>query len=204
MHMRAPLFVLWLGTFVFTSCDPLQDDGRLFCVNELEQGDDLYFGEMSALRNGEPWIVFPRRGALFAQTGYEGEPTMDFFMSVYDVRLGYPIPFPDFSESLYFKDIPPRLGTYPLPLRGVSESQRRYFEAHVHGYDVVGLGYYLDISEESFISIDAYDPSKCTIQGTFALTVVNKQPKDMYPYVDTLRFTEGRFHTHVVTWPGVR
>ena len=202
MHMRARLFVLLVGTFVFTSCDPLQDDEGLFCVNKIEQGEDLFFGEMSALRNGEPWILFPRRGALFAQTSYEGEPTMSFLMSVYDARRGYPIPYPDLIESLYFEDIPRRLGTYPLPLPGVSESQGHYFDAHVHGYDVVGFGYYLDLSEESFISIDAYDPSTCTIQGTFALTVVNTQPKDMYPYVDTLRFTEGRFHTHVVTWPG--
>ncbi|MYF41169.1 MAG: hypothetical protein F4221_10060 [Rhodothermaceae bacterium] len=122
-------------------------------------------------------------------------------MSVFDARYGDPFPWPDFIETLYFEDIPRRLGTYLLPLPGVSESQGHYFHAHVHGHDVVGLGYYLDISAESFISIDAYDLSTCTIQGTFALTVVNTQPKDMYPYVDTLRFTEGRFHTHVVIWP---
>lgn len=195
MHMRARLFV-------FASCDPLQDDGGLLYVNEIEQGEDPSFGEMSAFRNGEPWIVFPRRSALFAaQTSHEREPTMSFLMSVYDARRGYPFPYPGFIESMYYLDIPRRLGTYPLPLPGVSESQRHYFHAHVHGFDVSGLGYYLDRSEEAFISIDACDPSTCTIQGTFALTVVNTQPKDMYPYVDTLRFTEGRFHTPVVVWP---
>ena len=58
MHMRARLFVLLVGTFVFTSCDPVQDDEGLFCFNKIEQGEDPSFGEVSALRNGEPWIVF--------------------------------------------------------------------------------------------------------------------------------------------------
>ena len=197
MHMRARLFVLLVGTFVFTSCDPLQDDERLFCVNKIEQDEDPFFGEVSALRNGEPWIVFPRRGTPFAQTSDEGEATMSIIMAVYDARHGGPFPWAGYFETLYFEDIPRRLGTYPLPLPGVSESQGHYFDASVRGRDV-RLRYFLDLSEESFISIDAYDPSKCTFQGTFALTVVNTLPKDMY--VDTLRFTEGRFHTHVVTW----
>ncbi len=156
---------------------------------------------MSALRNGEPWIVFPRKCALAAFTRNEGEATMNIFLSVTDVRYEHPFPWPGIIEVLYFDDIPRRLGTYPLPLPGVSESQGHYFEALVYGEDIPGLSYYFDISEESLISIDAYDPSKCTIEGTFALTVVNKQPKDMYPYADTLRFTEGRFHTPVVVWP---
>ncbi|MYF41168.1 MAG: hypothetical protein F4221_10055 [Rhodothermaceae bacterium] len=199
--MRARLFVLLVGTVVFASCDSLQDDVGLFCAKKIEQGDDPSFGEMSALRNGEPWIVFPRTSALGAFTRYDGEATMSIFLTVTDVRYEHPFPWPGIIESLHFEDIPQRLGTYPLPLPGVSEPQGHYFYAHVHGNDVSGLGYYLDISEETFISIDAYDPFKCTIQGTFALTVVNTQPKDMYPYVDTLRFTEGRFHTHVIIWP---
>ena len=204
MHMRAQLFGLLVGTFVFTSCDPLQDDEGFYCVSNIEQGKDPYLGEVSALRNGEPWIVFPRRGALGAFTRYEAEATMSIFLSVFDARYENQFPWPDFIEALFFEDIPRRLGTFPLPLPGVSESQDYYFHASVHGPDLVGLLYYLDVSEEAFISIDAYDPSKCTIQGTFALTVVNTQPKDMYPYVDTLRFTEGRFHTHVITWSGAR
>ncbi len=199
MRMRARLFVLMAGTFVLTSCDPLQDDEGFYCVNKMDHGEDPYpGGEVSALRNGEPWIVFPRRGALGAFTRYKEEATMSIFLSVFDPRYEHPYPWPDYIEALFFEDIPRRLGTYPLPLAGVSESQDYYFHATVHGPDLVGLLYYLDASEESFISIDAYDPSKCTIQGTFALTVVNRQPKGMYPYVDTLRFTEGRFHTHVI------
>lgn len=198
--MRARLIVLLVGTFVFTSCDPLQDDEGFYCVNEIEHGKDPYLGEMSALRNGEPWIAFPRRGALGAFTKYERKATMSIFLSVFDPRYEHPSPWPDFIEALFFEDIPRRLGTFPLPQPGVSESQDPYFHARVHGPDLVGLLYYLDVSEGAFISIDAYDPSECTIQGTFALTVVNTQPKDMYPYADTLRFTEGRFHTHVITW----
>ena len=200
MHMRARLFVLLVGTFFFTSCDPLQDDEGHLCVNKIEHYEDPFFGEMSALVNGEPWTVFPRRGILGALTSHEGEAKMSIFMSIFDARHGDLPPLPDFIETLYIESIPRRLGTYSLPLPGVSESQGLYFHASVHGDDVVGLLYYLDVSEEAFISIDAYDPSTCTFQGTFALTVVNTQPKDMYPYVDTLRFTEGRFHTHVATW----
>ena len=202
MRMRTRLFVLMAGTFVLTSCDPLQDDEGFYCVNKIEPGEDPFPGEVSALRNGEPWIVFPRKSALAAFTKYEREATMSIFLSVFDPRYEHPSsPWPDLIEALFFEDIPRRLGTFPLPLPGVSESQDPYFHASVHGPDLVGLLYYLDTSEEAFISIDAYDPSTCTIQGTFALTVVNKQPKEMYPYVDTLRFTEGRFHTHVIAWP---
>ena len=130
---------------------------------------------------------------------------MGILMYVFDERHGDPFrPSPNYIEVFYFPDIPRRLGTYPLPLPGESESLNHYFHAYVYGSDVVGLSYSLDISEKPFISIDTYDPSTCTIQGTFAMTVVSTQPKDMHPYVDTLRFSEGRFHTHVVTWPGAR
>ncbi len=42
------------------------------------------------------------------------------------------------------------------------------------------------------------------VHRRFALTAVNTQPKGIHPYADTLRFSEGQYHTHVVTWPGAR
>ena len=103
------------------------------------------------------------------------------------------------SEYLMFSGVPRRLGTYPLPGRVADVEQGGDF--HTNPYcDAGGLSYVLDKSEGGFISIDTYDRSSCTIGGTFALTVIRKGPVDVYPYVDTLRFTEGQFRAQMITW----
>ena len=203
--MKVQLLVLVLVTLIPIACDPLQVDDDLLCVNGLGPDEDLYRGEMSALRNGEPWIVSPRLGKLFAYSTDKRE-TMGIFMHVFDDDKpsppGYPCPF----ETLFFDSVPRRLGTYPLPgrIEQLDEEQRRYFYTKPL-CDVAGLAYVLDKSEIGFISIDAYDRSSCTIRGSFALTVIrNGRGGGVYPYDDTLRFTEGQFHTHVVTRPVVR
>ena len=180
--MKVQLLVLVLVTLIPIACDPLQVDDGLFCMNRQELGEDPYWGEMSALRNGEPWIVSPRRGTLLAQSNDERE-TMGILMDVFDDKGGprgnlYPL------EGLYFAGVPKRLGTYPLPGRIVQwdVEQRRYFYT-TDGGDVLGLVYVLDKSEDGFISIDAYDWSSCTIQGTFALTVIRDEPGGVYPSV---------------------
>lgn len=202
--MKVQLSVLVLVVFIPIACDPLQVDDGLFCMNRIEKSQEPHWGVMSALRNGEPWIVSPSRGVPFAQSNDERE-TMGIFLHVFDKPSvpGHTCP----HEQLYFAGIPRRLGTYPLPGRIVQwdVEQRRYF--YTDGYcDVAGeaLDYVLDKSEDGFISIDAYDRSSCTISGTFALTVIREGSKGMHPYDDTLQFTEGQFHTHVVTWPGAR
>lgn len=197
--MKVQLLVLVLVAFIPIACDPLQVDEGLFCVNRLEPGGKgLHWGAMSALRNGEPWIVSPQIGMPFAKSNDERE-TMGILMNVFDgskpFRPEHPCPF----ETLYFEGIPRRLGTYPLPGRIADAEQQASFGT-IYTCDVSGLSYALDKSEDGFISIDAYDRSSCTIQGTFALTVIRQGLGGVYPYVDTLRFTEGRFLTHVVTW----
>ena len=200
--MRTQLLVLVLGALGPIACDSQQDDEGLFCMNRLELGEDPYRGEMSALRNDEPWIANPWRGLLYAVSN-DGRETMSILMDVFDEK--YTKGEHLWRERISFAGVPKRLGTYPLPGRVVQRDteQRNYFLTSDHG-DVLGLVYVLDKSEDGFISIDAYDRSSCTIQGTFALSVIREEPGGAYPYVDTLRFSEGRFHTHVVTWPGAK
>ena len=108
----------------------------------------------------------------------------------------YPYPV----GALFFEDVPRRIGTYILPIPGGNGTLSRsdIYDSFEYG-DVVGPDYLLDLSEERFISIDAYDPSSCTIQGAFALTVIRERPRDVHRHLDTLRFSEGRFYTHVIT-----
>lgn len=201
--MKVQLLVLLvLGALIPIACDPLQVDDGLICVNRLapESGlEDYYWGQMSALRNGELWIVGPQLGTLYAHSNDDRE-TMNIYMGAFEGRPSHKYEYACPFEDLVFQGIPRRLGTYPLPGR-IEEwdvEQRASFGT-TYKCDVSGLSYVLDKSEGGFISIDAYDRSSCTIEGTFALTVIRKGLGGVYPYVDTLRFTEGRFHTHVVT-----
>lgn len=203
MRVKTQLLVLMLGAFAPIACDPMLDREALLCMNRIDRSEHPHRGEMSALRNGEPWIVSPSRGSLFAVGNDESE-TMDIMMDVFDIGPAQPeYSCPD--EQLYFAGLSRRLWTYPLPGRIVQWGieQERYFFAFDH-CNVPGSAYVLDESEGGFISIDAYDRSSCTIRGAFALTVIREKPGGTHPYVDTLRFTEGRFHTHVVTWPGAK
>ena len=83
------------------------------------------------------------------------------------------------------------------------EEQTRFFFTSQDDGDVGADTYVLYKSDdERVITIDSYDASTCTIAGTFALTVVRDTTnKKVFPYPDTLRFSQGRFRTHVVTYP---
>ena len=203
--MKMQLLVLVLGALLPIACFFEQDDDGLFCMRRMNRGEDLHWGEMSALRNDEPWIVSPWFGTLYAFSNDEKE-TMNIYMGVYDGKWGNSPPpvFPE--EVLSFEGIPKRLGTYPLPGRSVEGDTERQssFLTIDHGA-ALGWVYEFDKSENGFISIDAYDRALCTIQGTFSISMLREgRPGGVYPYVDTLRFTEGRFHTHVVTRLGAR
>ena len=203
MRMKTQLLVLMLSAIAPVACDPVIDREALLCMNRIERDEFPRWGKMSAMRNGEPWIVSPWQGSLFAVSNDESE-TMDIMMDAFEMHPGQPeYPCPD--EQLYFAGLPRRLGTYPLPGRVVQwdVEQTGYFFTFDR-CDLARSVYVLDQSEGGFISIDTYDRSTCTIKGTFALTVIREKPGGTHPYVDTLRFTEGRFHTHVVTWPGAK
>ena len=195
MRMKTQVLVLIFGALVPIACDPMQVDEGLFCANRIERGEFPHWGAMYALRNGEPWPISPWRGSLVAVSNDERE-TMSILMDVFEDRP----PQPEFfctSETLSFADVPRRVGIYPL--HGLDTAPRGFF--HTTDYcDVAGLSYASDKSEGGFISIDTYDRSTCTIRGTFALTAIRDEPGGTYPYFDTLRFTEGRFYTRVVTW----
>lgn len=195
MRMKTQVLVLMFGALVPIACDPMQVDEGLFCANRIERDEFPHWGAMYALRNGEPWPISPWRGSLVAVSNDERE-TMSILMDVFEDMPPQP-KFFCLSETLSIADVPRRLGIYPLP--GRDAAPQGYF--HTTDYcDVSGHSYMLDNSERGFISIDAYDQSACTIRGTFALTVIRDEPGGTYPYVDTLRFTKGRFYTHVATW----
>ena len=218
IHMRIPQFSFVLLALLIPACDSLQQqDQELFCSKQRDYPVDLSFvGEVSALRNNQIWNESfgglyrkPNRynptGIIARTADYESK-TMRISMVVIAIDGGTDGDF----ETLRFPSIPKRLGTYPLNEFSVQDT--RLF-VHIPGYNV-GSGnesgdvYYLEPSEGGFIKVDSYDPGLCTIQGTFAMTLI-RNPVDSEEYrcpscdylrvhADTLRITNGKFHTRVV------
>jgi len=214
--MRIPQFSFVLLALLIPACDSLQIQhqvpGFLCPKQKVTVNQDLLFlGEVSALRNNKPWNV--RFGALYPESSHvipggvvaytdSDSRAMEIIMLVTASDGG---PYGR-EETLTFPSIPKRLGTYPLNEFSVQATK---LFAHIHGYDVgSGYVYNLEPSEGGFITVDSFDPGLCTIQGTFAMTLI-RNPVDseefhcppcdyLRVYVDTLRITDGKFHTRLV------
>ena len=212
--MKILPFVFVLLALLIPACDSLQQqDQELFCSKQRDYPVDLLFiGEVSALRNNQTWNEsfgglyrepsYFNPGGIIARTAdYESE-TMTISMLVTASDGG---PYGR-QETLTFPSIPKRLGTYPLKEFSTQSTQ---LLIHVNGLDAgPEYVYYLEPSEDGFITVDFYDPGLCTIQGTFALALIRTRFEDEFRcpscdylrvYVDTLRITDGKFHTQIVT-----
>jgi len=212
--MKILPFVFVLLALLIPACDSLQQqDQELFCSKQTALIDLPFVGEVSALRNNQTWneslgglfreLNYYNPTRIIARTADNESETMTISMLVTASDGG---PYGR-QETLRFPSIPKRLGTYPLNEFSVQATK---LFAHIHGYDVgSGYVYYLEPSEGGFIKVDSYDPGLCTIQGTFAMTLI-RNPVDseeyrcpscdyLRVYVDTLRITNGKFHTQIVT-----
>ncbi|MCY4001743.1 MAG: hypothetical protein OXF84_13180 [Bacteroidetes bacterium] len=212
--MKILPFVFVLLALLIPACDSLQQqDQELFCSKQTALIDLPFVGEVSALRNNQTWneslgglfreLNYYNPTRIIARTADNESETMTISMLVTASDGG---PYGR-QETLRFPSIPKRLGTYPLNEFSVQATK---LFAHIHGYDVgSGYVYNLEPSEGGFITVDSYDPGLCTIQGTFAMTLI-RNPVDseeyhcppcdyLRVYVDTLRITDGKFHTQIVT-----
>ena len=213
IHMRIPQFSFVLLALLIPACDSLQQqDQELFCSKQTALIDLPFVGEVSALRNNQTWneslgglfreLNYYNPTRIIARTADNESETMTISMLVTASDGG---PYGR-QETLTFPSIPKRLGTYPLKEFSTQSTQ---LLIHVNGLDAgPEYVYYLEPSEDGFITVDSYDPGLCTIQGTFALALIRTRFEDEFRcpscdylrvYVDTLRITDGKFHTQIVT-----
>jgi len=146
-----------------------------------------HLDEFSVIQNGQsfesPWSS--------ARVSWRNSEEMAVSAGLADSTV---VPF--LSQSIYIPNIPRRLGTFNLhTLKG--KDQVSVTMSYVANYTPSGRIFYdLDPSEDAFISIDYYNIQRCTIRGTFAFTVIQRDVGIEYPNVaDTLRLNEGRFYT---------
>jgi hypothetical protein len=171
IYMKS-LFSLF-SLVAITSCAPTPEKPSL---------DEGYWGEASALRNGETWRTNPAcwisqidKTTLIVQ--------LDSFIDKYY-----------YKEGLIINGIPPQVGTYPV-------KKFKGNEINLHSvlsmwdYDLPLGGYHLLESDSNTnrVTLLSYDTLTRELTGSFNLSfLVSGRPYPSYP--DTIRFTNGFFH----------
>jgi hypothetical protein len=147
-----------------------------------------YWGNASALLNGQNWIGHP-----FAGVHINNIKGFSININVLDGSNIYKL------EELNFAQIPFVPGKYALhnPVPGVNDDLTRgaYFILD----DDVTLGNYivLESDSSSFITLMSYDSLAKEVKGTFDVTfIVDHKARPDSP--DTIRFKNGQFHTKFV------
>jgi hypothetical protein len=105
------------------------------------------------------------------------------------------------KQELTFIKVPLARGKYrivQLRLGYCQDSDPVYAYLQYLEDDVVGARYDLFEKEENYIEIEEYNPATKELKGRFQMTVVfDNHGSTEYPG-DTLRFTNGQFHTRVI------
>lgn len=177
---------------ILTGCALLDNRENLACPRISPEGQDLYWGDVNALRNDELWPNAPRNTFLYAVLNPERE-VLDFLIDVSISGQSY-------QEHLFFSGIPNKEGSYTLPQETRPNKEQRWFFFAVIGGDALAASYTLDSSALiNQVTIDSIDKSNCNIEGSFELTLLREQPgRNRLAYPDTIRFSKGEFRTHLV------
>lgn len=147
-----------------------------------------YWGEASALRNGELWKANP---ACYISPRNKTNLiiSIDSFIQNYYLK-----------ESLGIVDIPPVVGTYPIKTLTGEESSP-YSTLTMWDADLP-LGEYRMLESDSLtnrFTLLSYDTLTKEITGAFNLSfLVSHLPYPSYP--DTIRFKNGYFHGRLRGW----
>lgn len=216
IHMKISQFLFVSLALLIAACDSLQEDHRISCTKmEVPADQGIPFsGEVSAMRNNLPWneslgglIREPNdrnHFGIVALTNYDSE-TMEIILFLRAIDVGSDGLFWERAESMGFHNVPKRLGTFSLSEFSTQDALLSVGASglNVGQQEVPAYHYDLEKSEAGYISVDSFEPQSCTIQGTFALTLIRnplgggeiKYP-DHLPdiYADTLRITDGKFH----------
>jgi hypothetical protein len=107
------------------------------------------------------------------------------------------------QEELSFSNIPKRKGRYKVSRIGTySWKDSTTVYSHLNTFidsDMFRDQYELLESEDNYLQIDTYQENgNREIKGRFNVTYVLKTPRAFNSYEDTLRFTNGKFHTKIL------
>ena len=145
-----------------------------------------YWGEMSVLKNGEPWS-----GEIVAIQHNFSEGKVNISIETFtegNIRL----------DQLYFFKIPKKAGSYSLSYTSSQPPDDSLVGAqYFHGYDDLLYDTY-DLANNdstSYLEITQYDERKGEIWGKFDLTLYRTLVGSTEP--DSLVFTNGTFHTRI-------
>ena len=161
------------------------------CEKEDSLIPDIYWGEVTALKNGEPWNG-KIRAAPNAIFGYGFDIRIDVYNG-YDIQIeSFKITKIPYLERYYIIDT--IKSNVDSVLTGASYGT-------LLGGDVIGNLYNVfpgDIN--NFITVTSYNETTREVEGAFEVMFV-KRPIQGYigdpSSPDTLRFTNGIFHTKV-------
>jgi hypothetical protein len=189
--MRTNFFALLL--LIVTSCSVFQDIGP----------SKYSWGSFSAKMNGKEWgQSYPGgfqeiRGDTFQGGNAEDQcPEENYWISFdWFNKQGF------HRENLILKKIPLMPGKYKV-IPYSSKCQMidpiyAIFFTSIDDGDVLGDIYAILPTQDNFVQIDNFDNYTKEIRGKFQLTFVIKDRGSNRILSDTLRFTEGRFHTKI-------
>ena len=161
------------------------------CREEPSLIPDIYWGEASATKNGQPWS-----GLIYAQPNEPYGYWFDISIRVFNTQEFL-------RESLFFFKIPYAIQNNQIDTIEARVDTTRtgaFYATLVDDGDVVGDIFDVYNGEsENYISVTSYDKSSGEVRGEFAVTfvfdVTDNRSDPTAP--DTIRFTNGQFHTKI-------
>lgn len=188
------MLVLVLSGLGLNACKKKEDPGP-------------YWGTAFASFNGEYWNDL--RGwqmRVLASTGANADlppcqPGIVHVMMEKSTPEGYA------REVLYINKIPPNIGTYPVHIFKVCQ-ENILVGANFHllgaDGDVLLDSYQVLETEDNWVNISSYNANTGEVRGTFQISFVHgsaedvvKREKVVTDFPDTIRFTNGQFHTRI-------
>ncbi len=193
------IIALFLITFSFFTCK-----------REAQRPRFPNWGFVTATANGEPWLTFMTNTAIqqpwsIKIYGYEGSDRSDHpcNQNTFSINMRKFNPDGFMREALSFGKIPAREGTYLLKGRpgpcNIDTLPAASFNTSQDDGDVGKDVYRVLQTESSWLTVSSYDPTTQEIKGTFSVTFIMDYKSPSLPvYPDTVRFTNGSFHTKIL------
>lgn len=151
---------------------------------------DIYWGEVSATKNGEPWTgkIFARLSNTRFNVIVDVYNEQKFLREVFRI---FKIPIQEQWNKI--DSIKPNVDT---------ALTRASYATLVDDGDVVGdIFNVLDGESENFVTITSYNEETNEVKGNFQVTFVFDETDNKSDPTarDTIRFTNGEFHTKVMS-----
>lgn len=157
----------------------------LFACNKDEGRN--YWGEISVLKNGEPWS-----GKIVALQNTFSNPKIDIYIRTFD-KDDIPL------DELGFVKVPKQVGRYKLSLTSSQPPDDSLVGAkYFHGYDdeLYDIYHIPENDSTSYLEITEFNKRKGEIRGKFNVTL-HRTLAGSWNGPDTLVFTNGVFHTRI-------